>query len=1037
MLSDQLEQQLADLLRANVAFSILDDELIHQLVGNCQMETFTLGQTVVTEGDQADSAYVVYSGRLRVFRKGETGRPVTLNTLTAGDFFGEAALLNEGSRTASVRASEDVVLFRLDRAEFQSLLDNNPEIRSYFEIYMRERSVVNFLQLATFLGSLKPREVLDLLAQLHPRDFAADEKIIQQGDPGDEMYIIRSGEVKVVIESNGSEKLIRNLGEGDYFGERALILSEPRSASVIATEDSKCFTLSRADFDRLLESSPNIREQLSERLQQYHVDEELREKYGLDTARPVEKRKLDFQEASASAPPVAAQPAATPRAKRKQRLRKRGIGKYPAIRQQDERDCGAASLAMIARYYGIRLPVGRLRDICNVGREGASLFSLARGAEKVGFTTRAIRTEYDHLRNVKMPCIAHWKGYHYIVVYKVTKKRVILADPGYGLIKMPRKEFEAGWTGRILELNPTVRLEEHEAEKTTMGRFLPLLRPFRWLLLEIFLASLVLQLLQLASPIFTQVIVDKVLVHRNVKMLNIMLGGMIIIGVFQLLSSLLRQYLVIHVSQKLKLRMSSDLFRRIMLLPMRFFQTRQMGDIMQRFTDNERVQRMMTGQAITTVLNVVMMFTALALMLYYNAKLTLVALVTVPAYVILTLAFTPFIKRWRHKEFEARAETSSGLIESVDCIETVKSATAEQNSQWEHEDHIIKTANIQFRVLKLQMWLQACSGSLQIFASTFLLWYGAHLVIDGELTVGQLMAFMALIGQVTAPIMSLIGLWDQIQDMLMSLRRLNDIHEAEPEQDPQADAVILPRLRGTIKFENMSFRYNEDDKDVLSNFNLEIEAGQTCAVVGRSGSGKTTIIRLLQRFHQPTEGRILIDGFDLASGDVRSLRDQVGVVSQDGSILSGTIRENIAVSDPEASMDRIVAAARLADAHGFITAFPMGYDTVIGRLGIQLSGGQRQRVWIARALLKDPRVLIFDEATSALDTESEKAIQQNMEAVLHDRTAIVIAHRLSTVQNADTIIVLDEGQIVEKGTHRELLDEKGLYYYLCSQQLTL
>jgi ATP-binding cassette subfamily B protein len=333
--------------------------------------------------------------------------------------------------------------------------------------------------------------------------------------------------------------------------------------------------------------------------------------------------------------------------------------------------------------------------------------------------------------------------------------------------------------------------------------------------------------------------------------------------------------------------------------------------------------------------------------------------------------------------------------------------------------------------------MESGSQSVSLLASTFMLWYGARLVMAGELTVGQLMAFQSLVGMVSAPVMGFVSLWNEMQQALLSLRRLNDLHEAKPEQDPKLASVPLPPVQGHIRIENLSFRYSPEDKPVLAGLNLEIQPGQTVAIVGRSGSGKTTLAMLLQRFHRPTDGKILVDGFDLATVDLRSFRSQMGVVAQGSTIFSGSIRENIALAEPESPMERVVAAARMANAHDFITSFPMGYNTPIGETGIGLSGGQKQRVCIARAILKEPRILIFDEATSALDTESERAIQQNLRSVLKGRTAIVIAHRLSTIQDADMIVVLDEGRIVEKGSHRELMDRRGLYYYLASQQIGL
>ena len=711
--------------------------------------------------------------------------------------------------------------------------------------------------------------------------------------------------------------------------------------------------------------------------------------------------------------------------------------KFPWVRQYDETDCGAACLAMISRYYGKRLSVARLRDLANVGREGASMFSLANAAEAIGFSTRAVRTDFDHLIKLELPAIAHWKGYHYIVVYEATPHRVVIGDPGIGVLKITPEEFNEGWTQRLLMVSPTSALLDQEEQKTTVRRFLPLLTPYRMLLLEVLLASLLINLFGLAVPFFTQNIIDKVLVHQDLQMLNMMLGGMLLIGVFTIATTLLRRYLLIHISQKLSLRLASDLFSYVMKLPMSFFGKRKIGDILTRFGDNHKVQDLITGSAINTLLDVIMVVVYLSVMLAYNAKLTGVALIFIPLSIGLTLFLTPMMRRNNERLFEKQATSQSKLIESIEKVGHIKTATAELPTRWRYEDFIVQRANQAFEGAKLGMVMDGFSSALQLLSTTVVLWYGAHLVISGEISVGQLIAFNVLIGMVMAPILGLVGMWQRLQDAFLSLQRLSDIYDAEPEEPGTVESSLLhlPDLQGHIEFQDVSFRYGSDDGNVLSNIDLEVRPGQTVALVGRSGSGKTTLISLLQRLYRPTEGRIFIDGYDISGASAASLRSQLGVVTQDSSIFTGTIRENIALGDPNAPLARVIAAAKLANAHEFISEYPLGYDTVVGEIGIGLSGGQRQRVCIARALLTDPRIILFDEATSALDTESERAIQENMDAILEGHTAIIIAHRLSTVRNADKIVVMDKGRIVEQGSHGELMAARGLYYYLHTQQL--
>lgn len=636
-----------------------------------------------------------------------------------------------------------------------------------------------------------------------------------------------------------------------------------------------------------------------------------------------------------------------------------------------------------------------------------------------------------------MPVIAYWEGFHYIVLYEAKPDRVVVADPAVGLRRLSREEFTKGWTGYLLLLTATPRLEGVKESKTTFGRFLPMLKPYRTLLFEIFLASLILQLFGLASPIFTQVIIDQVLVHKSTSMLNVMLVGMLIIAVFQTATAALRYYLLVHTTRRIDMQMVVDFYRHVLGLPMRYFEERKVGDILKRFNENARIREFLTGRALGVVLDCLMVFVYLALMFYYNVKLTLVALVFIPGYTILTLVVTPIFKRQYREYFEKAAEADSQMVESVTGVGTVKAAAAERRIRWKLEGLIVKSLNVQFRTALSGMAVISIGQMLQTLNIIFLFWYGARLVIAGELSVGQLVAFNVLVSNVTRPILSLVDLWREFQEINIGLERLNEVFDARPEEDSAKKALIrMPRVRGHIKFDGVTFRYpTRSDKNALQNINLEIYPGQTVALVGRSGAGKSTFANLLLRLHEPNEGRILVDGYDLRQVSISSLRAQIGVVPQDVFLFSGTIRENIAFGDQDAPLEEVVGAAMLAGAHEFISELPLGYETKIGERGQSLSGGQKQRIAIARALFKKPRILIFDEATSALDTESERAIQQNLDNILKDRTTLVIAHRLSTVRNADLIVVIDRGAVLETGTHYSLMEQKGLYYYLNSQQL--
>jgi len=485
------------------------------------------------------------------------------------------------------------------------------------------------------------------------------------------------------------------------------------------------------------------------------------------------------------------------------------------------------------------------------------------------------------------------------------------------------------------------------------------------------------------------------------------------------------------------MQMVVNFYRHVLSLPMRYFEERKVGDILKRFNENARIRDFLAGRTLGVTLDCLMVFVYLALMFYYNIKLTILALAFIPGYVILAIIVTPIFKRQFREAFEKSAEADSQMVESVTGVGTVKATAVERRIRWKLEGLIVQSLNVQFRSALAAMGTISVANLLQTLNVIFLFWYGAHLVINEELSIGQLVAFNLLVGNVTRPILNVVDLWREFQEINIAFERLNDVFDAKPEEDPGSAALIkMPRVRGHIKFERVTFRYpTRADKNALQNISLEILPGQTIALVGRSGSGKTTFANMLLRLHQPNEGRIFIDGYDLRQVSISSLRSQIGVVPQDVFLFSGTIRENIALGDPDAPLERVVGAAMLAGAHEFISELPLGYATRIGERGQSLSGGQKQRIAIARALFKQPRILIFDEATSALDSESERAIQQNLDQILRDRTTLIIAHRLSTVRGADRIVVMDRGAIVEQGNHYSLMRDKGMYYYLNSQQL--
>ncbi|MFZ5642838.1 MAG: peptidase domain-containing ABC transporter [Bacillota bacterium] len=1032
MKKDEIKQLLT-----NTSFlSVVKEEEIETIASGFEEISFQLGNTVCRAGEEGEAFYVIYSGRARVVGLDSDGKEINLHVLSRGDHFGEQALLTGEPYEYTIRATGNLSVLRLSKANFSDILKEYQELKHYFDEYISDVSLRNFLKQCTVFSPLNPGEMRGFLDSFSPVNCPAGEFIFREGEEGDSFYLIRSGEVEVVKESQGG-RILNRLKKGDFFGELALLTGAPRFGGVRAVTDVKLYRLAKKDFEAMLSTIPQIRNAILGIAARYSqaarqmisgsdVEPELK-----GDSEPVQ----DFppQLETFAAEPV--KPETVEEVEDAGLFSPRRRWRYSVLLQQSETDCGAACLSMISHYYGLKISINRLREMANVTRDGATMHSLAETAEKIGFRAKGVRAGYDSLKTFELPAVAHWEGYHYIVVYSVNERQAVVADPALGLKKISREEFMRGWNGLLLLLQPTPGLREVLPSKSSFARFYPFVLAHRDILVKVFVASLVLQVFGLAMPVFTQNIVDKVLVQQDITVLNVMLAGMLVIAVFQVAYSALRQYMLVFASTRIDLSLMTEFYGHVLGLPLKYFEDRKVGDIISRFNENSKIRELLTGTSLSVAMDFLTVIVYFSLMFYYNWKLSLAVLLFIPLFAAVTLFFTPMMKKVSREAFQAGAETQSYIVESINGINTVKACAAERPVRWNWEEKLEKMLSMHQKGSMIAMAADSSGRILQTLSSTFVLWYGARLVMAGEVTIGQLMAFNVLLGSVITPILRTVGLWDRIQEARIALERLNDVFEAEPEQKAGESSITMPPVSGHVVLKNVTFRYGSEGRNVLQNINLEIPPGKTVALVGRSGSGKTTLANLLLRLHQPVEGSILIDGVDIRHVAADSLRRQIGMVLQENFLFSGTIKENIAFGNTDPPMNEVIAAAMMAGAHDFISELPLGYEAVIGERGMSLSGGQRQRIAIARALFTRPKILILDEATSALDTESERIIQQNFESMLNNRTTIVIAHRLSTVRNADMIVVLDRGIIVEKGIHYELMDKKGLYFYLCSQQI--
>jgi ATP-binding cassette subfamily B protein len=715
------------------------------------------------------------------------------------------------------------------------------------------------------------------------------------------------------------------------------------------------------------------------------------------------------------------------------------LRRYACVRQNDQSDCGAAALATVALHH--RLPVGleQLRDLTATDRQGTNLLGLLRAAERLGFAAKGVKGEYEALPLAPLPAIAHLRTDeglgHFVVLHRVRKSAVVIADPGRGVERLRREEFCRRWTGYLLLLAPDETAPPAGARATPgpWGRFLGLLRPHAGLLLEAFACALLMTALGLCTSYFLQHLVDSVLARGEARLLNALGAGMAAVLLFRALFGAVRQYLLAHIGRRVDLALIAGYARHVLRLPLRFFETRQVGDILSRVHDAAKVRDAVGGTALTALVDGTLVVGLLAVLWLYDLPLAAVATAFAPLLVASALAHHPFARRGSRTAMEQGALVSAHLVEDVSGVETVKAFGAERCRSGEAERHLAGLVRAGFTLQKIGISTEALGLFGTAGAGLAVLWFGGHRVIAGALTIGELMFFYSLLGFLLEPLQRLASLNVKVQDALVAVDRLYQVLDlsAEPLDEPRR--ARFAGLRDGLVLQDVGFGYGSRGP-VLEGINLRVPAGKTVAVVGESGSGKSTLLKLLMGFYAPTEGRVLIDGTDLRDFELASLRGRVGLVAQEPFVFSGSVRDNIALGRPEASLEEVITAARAAGLEEFIAALPERYDTVIGERGANLSGGQRQRLAIARALLRKPDLLIFDEATSHLDTATERATQESLKAALAGKTVVLVAHRLSTIREADLIYVLAKGRVVESGSHRELLDLGGWYASLWEVQ---
>lgn len=696
-------------------------------------------------------------------------------------------------------------------------------------------------------------------------------------------------------------------------------------------------------------------------------------------------------------------------------------------------DSGLKCLVAVANSLGVAVDESKIRSLY-AGKAIMDRELLIKSIKVLGLKVKLVRPKEHELTQIPIPAIAGKRDGTYIVIGRNNGKQILVFDPESGRPDtILLEDFFLFWNGEILTVKRPFSLKE-AGRKFNLAWFIPVMLRYKRFFIEVLLASFFLQLFGLLTPLFTQVIIDKVIVHKGVSTLDILALALLFAAAFQTLMNILRTYLSTHTTNKVDMILGSKLFRHLMALPLRYFELRRVGDTLTRVAALNSIREFLTGSAMTVFLDAFFSIVFIGIMFYYSVSLTLIALLALPFYIFQNIIATPIYRKKLEAMWATGAENNAFLIEAITGVHTVKSLAIEPQFNYRWEQLLAKYIRAAFESAKFNIVISSTGSLIQALTGFGVLLFGGHKVMNGEMTIGQLVAFQMLAGQAGAPLYRLTGMWQSFQQTALSVERLGDILNTSPEPLEVKNSLNSGKVQGEIVFKEVTFRYQADGREILNKISLHISPGMRVGIVGRSGSGKSTLTKLVQRLYLPESGQVLIDGIDLPQVDPLWLRRQIGVVLQENFLFNGSVRENIALARPSATIDEVIEAAKMAGAHDFILELPEGYDNKVGERGVALSGGQQQRLAIARSILTNPSILIFDEATSALDYESERIIMENLDSISSGRTMLMIAHRLSTVRRCDLIFVVERGQVVEHGTHDELMICKGFYYNLYMQQ---
>jgi HlyB family type I secretion system ABC transporter len=994
-------KKIQDFFTTTPPFAQLPDQAIADLTEQSQFVRYRMGQTVLMREQMPAQISIIYTGQIRLLGYDpQTKMPITLRLMEIGELVGWAGVLR-GKSCETAIASVDTVCLQIPIAFFQKMVSKHTQLE------------------AAYIYTAQLIEVYDLLGQVLAEKANSDALMSACG----------ASDLKELAVMLAPIAIVRNLAPGklpmkDLDANRTWLVS---SGVVAGYEIGKNISPRTEDAGQdIVVSKPDIARLVGvPALEEDDLSGDLTSTFYNPTAFSPTGLGIPY----APDQPIAGDvgPVESVRGSR---------GKLPFVSGRGVHDSTMACFKMLAKYFRLTFKQDTInRILTNQLRNGSSLSLQTCGAiaEMQGMNAQMIRIPTASIGKLTAPILIPWED-SFAIIYEVSEKEYTLAIPSVGIRRFKPATFSDMWgsSGEILLIQPP---KAASTEKFGLTWFIPAVKKHRKVLIEVLVASLFVQLFGLANPLMTQLIIDKVINQNSPATLNTFGALLIAMAIVEAILTALRTNLFVDTTNRIDLSLGSEIIDHLLRLPLSYYEKRPVGELATRINELENIRQFLTGTALTVVLDAIFSVVYIAVMLFYSPLLTLVALATLPAFAMLTWIVSPIVRKQLRVKAERNAETQSYLVEVVGGIQTIKAQNIELRTRWQWQQRYARYVSAGFKTATTSTNAGAISGFLNKFSGLLLLWVGAFLVLDNKLTLGQLIAFRIIAGYTTQPLLRLVQLWQSFQETALSLERLGDIIDTPQEvTEEDLNNIPLPSIDGAVKFENLNFSFPGSPALQLNNVNLAFEPGQFIGIVGLSGSGKSTLMKLVPRLYAPKSGRILIDGYDINKVELYSLRRQVGVVLQDTLLFNGTIQENIALTNPEATSEQIIEAAKIAAAHEFIMDLPSGYNTKVGERGSALSGGQRQRIAIARTVLQNPQLLILDEATSALDYDSERQVCVNLASAFEGRTVFFITHRLSTIRSADVIVMMDKGLVVEQGTHNDLMALKGRYYCLYQQQ---